>query len=225
MSGDLTHVFDPLEGVRIAAEHEPLFAPGTQLSYSNTNYILLGMIVEAVTGNSIASELQTRLFEPLRLRHTSFRTLSDIEGPHTHGYLMTDFGLFDVTPWSPSGFGAAGAILTNADDLARFYRALLRGRLLESRQLRAMQTIDPVATGGVPDAGILGGGWGLGLLRDAYVCGDAWGHDAENPGYMTAAWSSRSGSHQVVAIVNTNTGHDDPVAAAMRDLLTTAYCG
>jgi D-alanyl-D-alanine carboxypeptidase len=226
MEGDLTHVFDPLEGVRIAADHGPLFTPGSSLAYSNTNYILLGMIVEAVTGNSIASELQARLIEPLRLRQTSFRVSSEIDGPHTHGYALVDDGtMFDVTPWSPSGFGAAGALLSNAHDLARFYRALLHGHLLPRALLKEMQTIDPAATGGRPDAGILGGGWGLGLLREEFPCGEAWGHDAENPGYMTAAWNSKNGTRQVVVVVNTHAGHDEPVSAAMRDLLATAYCG
>jgi D-alanyl-D-alanine carboxypeptidase len=224
-SGDLTHVFDPRTGVQIAADHGPLFAPGSQLSYSNTNYILLAMIVEAATGNTIASELQARLFEPLGLRDTSFPTLSEIDGPHTHGYLFLDDGPFDVTPWSPSGMGAAGAILSNADDVARFYRALLHGRLLPRTLLKSMQTIDPVATGGIPDAGILGGGWGLGLLRESFPCGKAWGHDSENPGYMTAAWNSKNGNRQVVVIVNSNYSHDEPVSGAMREVLATAYCG
>jgi len=225
MQGDLTYVFDPLIGVKIAADHGPLFAPGSQLSYSNTNYILLSMIVRAATGNTIASELQSRLFEPLGLRHTSFPTLSEIHGWHTHGYLPLEDGPYDVTAWSPSGFGAAGAILTNADDLARFYRALLRGRLIPARLLKAMQTIDPVATGGLPDSGILGGGWGLGLLREQFPCGTAWGHDAENPGYMTAAWSRGDGARQVVVVVNSNFDHDAPVSRAMRNVLVTAYCG
>jgi D-alanyl-D-alanine carboxypeptidase len=225
LAGDLTYVFDPLTGVQIAADHGPLFAPGTALSYSNTNYILLGMIVEAVTGNTIATELQARIFEPLQLRDTSFATLSEIEGSHMHGYWPLEEGPYDVTAWSPSGFGAAGAILSNADDVARFYRALLDGRLLPHRLLKAMRTIDPAATGGVPDSGILGGGWGLGLLKEKFPCGTAWGHDAENPGYMTAAWNSKNGDRQVVVIVNSNHGHDAPVSRAMRDVLATAYCG
>jgi D-alanyl-D-alanine carboxypeptidase len=222
--GDLTHVFNPLVGVQIAAEHGPLFPPGSQLSYSNTNYILLAMIVEAVTGNPIASELQARLFGPLGLSDTSFPTLSDIDGPHTHGYVFLDAGPFDVTPWSPSGAGAAGAILSTPDDVARFYRALLHGRLLATAELKAMQTIDPVATGGVPDAGILGGGWGLGLLRESFPCGEAWGHDTEIPGYMTAAWNSNSGTRQVVVVVNSHHDHDEPVSRAMREVLAIAYC-
>jgi D-alanyl-D-alanine carboxypeptidase len=222
--GDLTHVFDPLIGVQIAADHGPLFAPGSGLAYSNTNSILLGMIVEAVAGNTIASELQTRLFEPLRLRHTSFDASSDIDGSYTHGYVQLDDGPFDATAWSPSGIGAAGAIVSNPGDVARFYRELLRGQLLPAALLKEMQTIDPAATGGVPDAGILGGGWGLGLLREQFPCGQTWGHDSENPGYMTAAWNSKNATRQVVVIVNSHYSHDEPVSRAMRNVLANAYC-
>jgi len=223
-AGDLTHVQDPAFALQVAVEHGPQFPPGTQLDYSNTNTLLLAMVVERVTGRPFADELRSRIFVPLGLRHTSYETASEIVGPHTHGYIVSPDGAFDVTPLSPTFFGPAGAILSNADDVARFYRALLGGRLLPAEQLRAMRTIDPVATGGVPDAGILGGGWGLGLLRERFPCGPAWGHDAENPGYMTAAWNSRDGDRQVVVAVNTNQDHDGPVSAAMRELLTLAYC-
>jgi D-alanyl-D-alanine carboxypeptidase len=226
VSGDLTHVLDPREGVRVAVAHGPLFAPGTGFAYSNTNYLVLAMIVEAATGRAIDVELRERIFQPLGLDHTSYPTTSRIAGHHAHGYLRPDGQtLFDVTPWSPTFYGAAGAIVSNADDVAHFYRVLLRGRLVRPNLLTAMKTIDPVATGGVPDAGILGGGWGLGLLREELPCGEAWGHDSETPGYMIAAWSSEDASRQVVVIVNTNTGHDEPVAGAMREVLVSAFCG
>jgi D-alanyl-D-alanine carboxypeptidase len=226
MEGDLTHVFAPEEGVTIAAAHGPQFAPGTDLLYSNTNYALLGMIVKAATGHTIAAELQTRLIAPLGLSHTSFPTLSEIDGRHTHGYVFLDGGQpFDVTPWSPSGIGGAGAILSNGDDVARFYRALLRGRLLPKALLKSMRTIDPAATGGIPDSGILGGGWGLGLLKERFPCGTAWGHDGENAGYMTAAWNDKDATRQVVVVVNSNYTHDEPVSRAMREVVATAFCG
>jgi D-alanyl-D-alanine carboxypeptidase len=181
------------------------------------------MIVEAATGKSLAAQLSHRIFEPLALRHTSYPTSSEIPGSYAHGYFGGDTS-FDVTALTPTLYGAAGAILSNTQDVAHFYRALLRGRLLSPRVLRAMQTVDPVATGGVPDAGILGGGWGLGLLRERFPCGTAWGHDAENPGYMTAAWSSKDGDRQVVVVVNGDYEHDALVSQALRDLLVKAYC-
>jgi D-alanyl-D-alanine carboxypeptidase len=226
LPNSLTLVFDPNEGVRIAAEHGPLFAPGSALSYSNTNYFLLAMIVEAATGKSFGSELRERILEPLRLHHTTYPTSSRIKGSYIHGYFPLDASTFlDITPLSPTLFGAAGAILSNAKDVARFYRALLRGRLLGPEQLEAMQTIDPVATGGVPDSGFPGGGWGLGLLREDFPCGrEAWGHDSEIPGYITAAWNSKDGTRQVVVVVNRVFEPDEPATQALRNVLAEAYC-
>jgi D-alanyl-D-alanine carboxypeptidase len=193
--------------------------------YSNTNYLLLAMIAETITGRSIGTPLRNRIFTPLGLGHTSYPTSSQILGPHVHGYLAEESPPLDITAFSPTVSAASGAILSNSEDLARFYRALLRGRLLTPHMLNEMRTIDPVATGEVPDAGILGGGWGLGLLREDFPCGQAWGHDAETLGYMTAAWSNDSATRQVVVIVNSSFDHDAPVSQAMRHVLQTAYCG
>ena len=82
-----------------------------------------------------------------------------------------------------------------------------------------------MATGGVADSGIPGGGWGLGLLRERFPCGEAWGHDSEIPGYTTAVWNSKDGSRQVVVVVNSFFSPNDPAARSMRALLVTAYCG
>jgi D-alanyl-D-alanine carboxypeptidase len=223
--GNFTKVFDPREGVKIATAHGPLFAPGTKLSYSNTNYLLLAMIVTAATGKSIGAELRGRIFEPLALRHTNYPTSSLIAGSHTHGYLPGKPPLVDITPLSPTLLSAGGAIVSTADDVARFYRALLRGRVLNPDLVQSMKTIDAVATGGIPDGGIRGGGWGLGLLRETFPCGQAWGHDSEIPGYMTAAWNSRDGTRQIVVVVNSVFTPNEPATRALRRVVSTAYCG
>jgi D-alanyl-D-alanine carboxypeptidase len=105
LKGDLTHVLDPRAGVQIAAEHGPLFAPGSHVSYSNTNYFLLAMIAEKATGKSFASELGRRIFKPLGLHQTSYPTASRINGSYTHGYIPLDKGPFDVTPARPKPTG------------------------------------------------------------------------------------------------------------------------
>jgi D-alanyl-D-alanine carboxypeptidase len=224
VEGDLTREFDLRHGLEVAIADGPQSAPGVQLGYSNTNTLLLSMIIEGVTGQPIGREIAQRVIVPLDLRHTWYATASS-EPPPVHGYLLIDGELVDVTAFSPTLLGPAGAIVSNAEDVARFYGALLGGELLGRPELAAMKTIDPVATGGAADAGIVGGGWGLGLLRETFPCGEAWGHDGENPGYMTAAWSSEDGARQVVAIVNTRADHDEPVSGAMRALLGLGYCG
>jgi D-alanyl-D-alanine carboxypeptidase len=221
LAGDLTHFTAPNEVVNVAAAHGPLFPPGSSWSYSNTNYFVLGMIVEAATGNTIDSELRDRIFRPLKLRHTTFPDSPRITGRHAHGYFL--FGgppLVDVTVFSPSLFWAGGALVSTAADSAHFYRALLRGRLLEPGLLEAMLTIDPVAM----DPSGSGSGFALGIQKEGrFPCGEAWGHTGELPGYEAYAWNSRKGDRQVVVLINTS-GLAEPARQALNNLLVMAYC-
>jgi len=207
------------ELVAIATAHKPLFRPGARWSYSNTGYILLGLIVEQATGNPLAAELRKRLFVPLRLRATSFDTKPRIAGRHAHGY--TRFGqprLVDISVVDPTLFGAAGAIVSTADDLARFYRTLLQGRLLRPDLLRAMETTVPVT----PQQR-----YGLGLIRSRYgPCGVFWGHGGETFGYQSFADSRSDGSRQIVIAINADGSVlRGRAQAAIGRLMEIAYCG
>lgn len=188
----------PRRLVELATARRPLSAPGTRHSYSNTGYILLGLIVEQATGNSLAAELQRRIFAPLRLRATSFPTTPRIAGRYAHGYTRYRRPrLTDISVFSPSILGAAGAIVSNADDLARFHRALFRGRLLRPDLLKAMKTTVPVAGSGGHQA------YGLGLIMTRYgPCGVFWGHGGGTIGYETFTDSSGDGKRDLVVSVN-----------------------
>jgi D-alanyl-D-alanine carboxypeptidase len=222
LGGDLTHLTSPDEVLDVAAAHGPLFPPGSNWSYSNTNYFVLGMIVEAASGHTISSELRRRIFRPLRLHHTTFPSSSRIAGRHARGYFrLGGPDLVDVTEFSPSLFWAGGAVVSTAADSARFYRALLRGRLLRPGLLEAMLTIDPVAM----DPSGSGSGFALGLQREGrFPCGAAWGHTGELPGYEAYAWNSRDGDRQVVVLINTS-GLANHVRNALTNLFVLAYCG
>jgi D-alanyl-D-alanine carboxypeptidase len=219
--GNFTYFTPPSEIMRVAAAHGLLFPPGSNWSYSNTNYFVLGMIVEAATGNTIGSELRHRIFQPLGLHETTFPESPRIIGPYAHGYLL--FGeppLLDVTVFSPSLFWAGGAIVSTARDIAHFYRALLRERVLGPHLLQLMLTIDPVAL----DPSGSGSGFALGIQREGHFpCGEAWGHDGEVPGYQAYAWSSRDGTHQTVVLIN-RSSLPEPAGQALNNLLVTAYC-
>ncbi|MFC0106630.1 serine hydrolase domain-containing protein [Kibdelosporangium aridum] len=90
-------------------------------SYSNTNYLALGLLIEKITGHSAVTEIQRRIFEPLRLKDTTFPTIDPfLHGPHLRGY---DLHRQDFTVFSPSYDWTAGAIVSTVEDLARFYRA------------------------------------------------------------------------------------------------------
>jgi D-alanyl-D-alanine carboxypeptidase len=188
---DPVRVWAPRELVAIAATHKAQFPPGTGWAYSNTDYLVLGLIVEAATGRSLGSELQRRIFAPLRLRATALPSAPHIAGRHARGYFARP--LEDVTLVSPSIVGAAGALVSNADDLSRFLRSLLGGRLLPPGLIEAMETTVNASAEF---------SYGLGLQRLPARCGALWGHTGGMPGYSTSALASKDGKRQVIVLVN-----------------------
>lgn len=187
----------PHETVAEAVKHPPLFEPGTSRSYSNTGYIILGMVIEKNTGQPWETELQQRILHPVDLRHTlGPRQAQTLPEPHAHGYLPVDGTPVDVTEYNPSCAGAAGGIASTADDLNRFYRALLTGALLDPPQLLAMQTT--IAT----DTAEVHGGLGLGqwTLPDGRAL---WGFLGGFFGYHTLSHHTGDGSQQLTISVTT----------------------
>jgi D-alanyl-D-alanine carboxypeptidase len=221
---DPLRVWTPREIVRIATAHPPTFAPGTGWSYSDTNYFVLGLIVEAATGRPLAGELRRRIFAPLHLRATSLPTGPGIAGRHAHGYFLRP--LEDVTVGSPSVQWAAGALVSNADDLARFFRALLGGRLLRPDLMQLMRT-----TVAAPQLGPRNV-YGLGLQKVPTPCGALWGHTGGSPGYTADALNSKTGRRQVVVLVNATGplsaaglfGLPTRAARAVDRLIDSAHC-
>lgn len=128
-------VWRPLELVRHGVAHNPYFAPGEpgRWKYSNTNYVLLGMIIERSTGSTLAHELRSRLFVPLGLHQTFLEDYEDIPGGFVHGYIGSgDYTYASLSTW------AAGGIVSNATDLATFAQALFTGRLLNPEMMDQM---------------------------------------------------------------------------------------
>ncbi|MEU9132649.1 serine hydrolase domain-containing protein [Kitasatospora sp. NPDC048540] len=193
------YVYTPREVVARAVRHAPYFAPGTGWRYSNTNYLLAGLVIEAVTRHSAPSEIQHRILDPLGLRNTSFPvTDPDIHGPHLHGYDLTGR---DVTRFSPSYDWTAGAMISTVDDLARFHRALFGGGLLPPAQQRELLTT-------VQFPGTVA--YGLGVQRGEVACGPGpgtppvpvWATDGGGPGFTSVALSTADGERQLVLAVN-----------------------
>jgi D-alanyl-D-alanine carboxypeptidase len=220
LNGNLDFAWPPRRLAEIGAEQPPFFPPGQGFAYSNTNYVLLGLIVERITGHSLGHELRERIFEPLHLRETSFPRESALPKPFAHGYRVFDQPpAIDVTGLYPYPW-AAGAIVSTDEDVARFFRGLLSGRMLKPPLLHAMRQ-------GVVEeqADFPGQTYGLGLMSFPTPCGLAWGHNGDIPGYVTYAFSRRNGRRQMVLTVNQDAlSLPAEAAQALQPALIRGFC-
>jgi D-alanyl-D-alanine carboxypeptidase len=207
------------EVVQRAVANPPTFEPpGSAFAYSNTNYTLLGQVIEEVTGRSYGTVIERRLIDPLRLRHTELPgTAPWIRGPHPHGYVPlaqeVEPPLVDFTEMNPSVFGASGEMISTARDLDRFFAALLRGRLLPDHLLDEMKT-----------PGVDGGRYGLGLAWRDTTCGvRVYGNDGDALTYQSWSFSTEDRSRQVtLALTPDFSGDPDDAVDAFLD---EAVCG
>jgi D-alanyl-D-alanine carboxypeptidase len=202
----------PRQLVEIGVGEPPLFAPGQGWAYSNTNYVLLGMIIERVTGHSLAAEYRDRIFRPLGLKNTRYAPgVVSMPRPFSHGYDPLSGGTWpaDVTRTSPTIAGSAGAIVSVPNDLQRFMRALLGGRLVPPRLLRQMKAPTPGSLNGAPPSEPLEGGgvatYGLGLehFTWSHGCG-VYGHSGAIPGFHPFVVASVNGRRGAAMYVNTD---------------------
>jgi len=192
-----TRTYTPHDLVGLVAD-KPDFAPGTAWNYSTTGYVIAGMIVERASGHSVAHELARRVFGPVGMQDTYLPGgTAAIHGRHAHGYGDVEGRLLDLTDFNASAGWAGGGAVTTAADMARFWRALLGGKLLAPAQLRAMKATVPVHAG-VPLA------YGLGLMKWDNYCQTLWGNGGDLPGFSSEFLNSEDGKVQSGVIVNVN---------------------
>ncbi|MFM9592979.1 serine hydrolase domain-containing protein [Streptomyces scabiei] len=219
--GFFRHRYDtipPERLVAVAMKHEPDFAPGTDWSYSNTNYVLAGLVIGKATGHPYGDEVRARVIEPLGLRSTLVPgTYPKVPGPSSRAYgklARTATGpTYDVTELNPSLAHAAGEMISDSGDLNRFYSALLKGRLLPPKQLAEMKTTVEIDE-------IPGAGYGLGLIERRLSCGiTVWGHGGGIHGSTSEAVTTSDGRRSLAFNFNGDwTG--DPEA-----IVEAEFCG
>ncbi|WP_240507511.1 serine hydrolase domain-containing protein [Streptomyces kanamyceticus] len=219
--GFLKHRYDtlpPEKHVKVALSHKPLFEPGDKFSYSNTNYILAGLIVEKVGGRTYEAEVRDRIIKPLGLKNTTNPGNSvHLPRPSSRGYAkLFDAApdrVDDITDMNGSQGWADGDIISTAGDLTRFYGALLGGKVLPPKQLKAMKTM---GVPGTPDKT-----YGLGLQRFETSCGTTlWGHGGGMVGWLSMAVTTEDGRHRLSFNLN-----GDWDASSMRKIVDAEYCG
>jgi len=152
--------FTPEDALEILRASKPDFAPGERTQYSNSNYTLLGMIAEQVTGQPIATTIEERVLAPLGMANTSFPTTPDMPTPFAHGYDAGEPGeeLRDVTESNPAIPWASGAMISTLADLGVWAQALATGTLLPPELQAERLRFGTLAEGSVSV------GYGLGIL-------------------------------------------------------------
>ncbi|MFJ8014600.1 serine hydrolase domain-containing protein [Streptomyces sp. NPDC096339] len=214
-------VFRYQELVELSLREPRTTEPGVAYSYSNTNFVALGMLIEKVTGRPVGEAYAKRVFKPLGLRGTSYvHPGTKIAGRHVRGYLHPDeegAALVDSTEQTVSWAQSAGAVISTVADLNAFTSALLGGRLLPARMLDLMVTVAPVDAAGTRF-------YGLGLRRYDLSCGaSVYGHTGTVQGFYTYAFSTRDGRRSLAAMANTS--NRGAANTALGGTLEAAFCG
>ncbi|KND23317.1 serine hydrolase domain-containing protein [Streptomyces acidiscabies] len=195
--------------------------PGVSYRYSNTNFVVVGMLIEKLTGTPVAAQYQKRIFKPLGLRDTLYvHPETKIPGFHVRGYLHPDEAgapLVDSTEQTVSWAQSAGAVISSPADLNTFTTALMRGKLLSPEMLDAMRTVTPTDTTNTRF-------YGLGLRRYDLTCGvQVFGHTGTVQGFYTYTFATKDGKRALSAMANTS--NKGSANTALGGTLEAAFCG
>lgn len=184
---------------------EPLFTQGASWGYCNTNYILLGMIIEDVTGNTFAEELHDRFCAPYGLNQVFFAPDDVVAGPETPGWTsFTTVGVYDtdasliLNDCSASMFFTAGSIIAKPADVARFNRLLFSGKIISDSSLGIMKTCTNVNFGDGCN------GYGYGTMRYVIAGRTYYGHSGDVNGFTQMSVHNMSDSVTLTMSVNRN---------------------
>ena len=193
------HYAQPRDLLDTALGKPAAFEPGTQWAYTNTNYVVLGMLVERVSQRPVGEQIDERIVKKLGLSHTYFPAPGDrsIKGTHPQGYHLSAGGkLEDITEMDPAWGWAAGAMVSTPSELNTFFQAVFDGRLLTQASIDEMKK-------GVDASSRFGPGvvYGLGLIGTPLSCGGtSWGHGGTIHGYQTDNAVGPDGTAAIFAV-------------------------
>ena len=211
--------FDRHHWVQLALDQPRLFAPGTSYNYSNTNYMLLGMIIEAVTKDTVEHQIESRLLVPLGLRNTTFPVSNPgMPSPYAHGYMLDakkDWKDESVL-LPPSVSWAAGAMISDTADMKTWVKAYVTGTVNSAATQQQRLACIPI---GKPN---LSFGLGIG-------CSAGWfGYTGGIPGYNTGGYYLPAQDATIIVLVNSQQerkDNPDVASATVRDIARVLFPG
>jgi len=204
--GDPSSVFTSQELLDYAKTLPVDGAPGEVWVYSNTNYVLLGMVIQQVLSQPIADVFAERLFEPLGMDHTVYPDGSPVmDEPRLSGVTVQgqpDGTIADATDWNPSFGNAAGEVISTLDDLTLWAHALFTGEGVLSPDLQQLRR-DSILSSPPPNTPDAGYGIGWGARPDGW-----WGHSGTIPGYTTSVFHSYDQDATIVVVTSSDIEFD-----------------
>ncbi|MET8563453.1 serine hydrolase domain-containing protein [Streptomyces flaveolus] len=205
LTSDPRRPFTPRQLLDYAFRHPVLFPPGEKFSYSNTNLILLGLVVEKESGRHLGDYIREHILDPAGMKHTLLPRGSEFPTPHAQGYTdqTADGKVAETAGWNPSWGWAAGAMISTLDDLRVWAPTVATGELPDGSRL-----ISPATQGQrliTPATPVPGVGYGLGIF-DVH----GWiGHNGSLPGYESLTVYLPATRTTLVVLLNTDIDHDD----------------
>ena len=198
----LAKAYDPIELVDFGlATGAPAFAPGEGWQYSSTNFILLGLVVEAASGKTLSALYQAHIFDALGMASTTYLEGVPDPGSIVDGYYTVPGDeRIDMTDWNATQAGAAGAIVSTAEDMARYARGLFRGELFRDRATLAEMLRFTELTE-AQGAGFMRG-YGFGLVSFRTTGFRAIGHSGQTPGFQSVWFELPEADTRIVFLAN-----------------------
>ncbi|MFF3762669.1 serine hydrolase domain-containing protein [Streptomyces sp. NPDC001922] len=198
----------PEDYLGLALKEKPVFEPGTDWGYSNTNYLVLGMVIDKVSGVGFRTYIERTVLRPLHLDDTYWPAPGELSlrGPHARNYGVhpahPEGGRVDVTELPGYEFGASGGLVSTPGDLNAFWDGLLGGRILPGWAVRLM-TRDTTDVGG-RDVYPAGSRYGYGIASIPLSCGGVyWGHGGDLPGDSVGGGRATAGRGTVTVYTTT----------------------
>ena len=224
-SNDLAQSWTPQELLAFVENTPVNFAPGSTYKYSDTDNIVVGLIVESVTGRPYEKELEELVYKPLKLTATSLPNTVAMPNPFIRGYDYNELDeKEDITDLiNPTAAWASGGMLSTVNDLDAFIRAYASGQLV-GEAARNEQFTFVEGESGPPGPGQNSAG--LGIFQYTTACGTVYGHTGNYPGYVTFIAATEDGANSAVVIANTqiNVGSPNDLYPKLQAVFDAAAC-
>lgn len=216
---DLIREWKPQDLLAYSYNQKAYFKPGEDVRYSNTGYILLGLLIEKIEGKPFYKVFEEKIFTPLNLNHTQFAAENPVPKGIARGYvdLYSNLQVIETTYYSGWDYYTAdGGLISNPYDMSRFFQALMNGLILQPATLSEMLTWKSPLE---PDDSFFPISYGLGIFKIETPKGIAYMHSGDAIGYYANMIYFPSDSTTVVYAVNSNYGKIDQFVSTKEAML------